>query len=96
MELSIEWKEQGYCLLLVEAKLGRFHLFVSTDGERYAIYDRMHAPSLDAARALIKFDPFLYEVIPPPFPISRERALSGDTGIPSHMEPVVDLLEEGT
>jgi len=94
--MDIEWEEQGYRLLLVEAKAGRFHLFVSADGERYAIYDRMHAPSLDEARALIEFDPFLYEAIPPPFPISRERALSGDTGIPSYMEPLVDLLQEGT
>jgi|GEM_PF-3140816 len=87
MELrKVEWQEQGYHLLLVEAELDYFHLFVSADGGSYAIYDRFRAPCLETARASIRFIPFLYEAISPSFPISKSRALSGETGIPSYME----------
>ena len=96
----IQWQEQGYWLLLLQAKrvtdfpLQPFHLLVSADGKQYAIYDRFQAPSLEAARASIRFNPLLYEAVSPPFPISREQALRGETGIPPFMEPLVQQVEQ--
>jgi len=89
----IEWQEQGYHVLLVEAKFGYYHLLVSRDRQEYAIYDRFQAPSIKAARKRITFNPYFYEVVPPPFPITREAALAGETGIPAYMEPMVRLTE---
>ena len=92
---SMHWQERGYHLLLVEAKpRGSFNLLVSRDGESYAIYDRFHALNLEAARASIRFNPALYEAVPPPFPIAKERALAGETGIPPYMEPMVGYIEK--
>ena len=88
-----EWREKGYWLLLVEARLGYYHLLISTDDKSYAIYDRFAAPFLEAARATIRFDPAAYEAVAPPFPIAKERALAGETGIPPFMEPVVQGIE---
>ena len=89
----IEWQEQGYHLLLVEAKSQRFNLFVSADGESYAIYDRFSADNLAKARAQIGFSPAAFELVPPPFPISRDRAIRGETGIPAFIEPLVRRME---
>lgn len=89
----IEWQEQGYHLLLVEAKFGYYHLLVSRHRREYAIYDRFQASGIKAARECITFDPYFYEMVPPSFPITREAALAGETGIPAYMEPVVRLAE---
>lgn len=87
---SMHWEEGGYYLLLVEAKPGYYHLLISADDKSYAIYDRFSAPFLEAARASISFNPAFYEAVPPPFPISKERALGGETGIPPSMAPMVE------
>ena len=96
----IDWQDKGYHLLLVQSEFVTvfplqhyFHLFVSADHERYAIYDRFYAPSLQAARDSIGFDPAPYEAVPPPFPIAKERALSGETGIPPSLDPLVRSIE---
>ena len=88
-----EWQEQGYHLMLVEAKRGYFHLFVSRDRREYAIYDRFHAPSIKAARGSIQFNPYFYEAVLPPFPITREAAMAGETGIPDNVEMLVRHIE---
>jgi hypothetical protein len=94
MELrKIEWQEQGYHLMLVEAKEGRFHLLVSRDRREYAIYDRFSAPSIKAARRSIQFNPYFYEAVPPAFPITREAAMAGETGIPDNVEALVRGME---
>ncbi len=94
MELrKIEWQEQGYQLLLVEAKLGYFHLFVSRDRREYAIYDRFDAPNMKTARRSIRFNPYFYEAVPPAFPITREAAMAGETGIPDNVEVLVRHME---
>ena len=94
MELrKIEWQEQGYHLMLVEAKRGRFQLLVSRDRREYAIYDRFSAPDIKAARRSIQFDPYFYEAVPPAFPITREAAMAGETGIPDNVEALVRGME---
>lgn len=90
---KVEWKEQGYLLMLVEAKRGCFHLLVSRDRREYAIYDRFSAPNLEAARRSIRFNPYFYEAVPPAFPITREAALAGETGIPDNMEALIRHME---
>ena len=87
----IEWHERGYFLLLVEVGPTLSHLFVSADGKSYAIYDRIRWPFKDARRS-IRFDPTAYKVVPPPYPITRERAINGETGIPAIMEPMVKQM----
>jgi hypothetical protein len=90
MELpKVEWQEQGYYLMLVEAKKGRFHLLVSRDRREYAIYDRFSAPNIKAARRSIQFNPYFYEAVLPAFPITREAAMAGETGIPDNAEALV-------
>ena len=100
----IDWQDKGYHLLLVQSDhvseyvtvfplQHYFHLFVSADGEKYGIYDRLYGSSLEAARESIRFDPAPYEAVPPPFPIVKERALSGETGIPTSLEPMVQIIE---
>ena len=94
MELRrIEWQEQGYHLMLVEAKRGYFHLFVSRDRREYAIYDRFHAPNIKVARRSIRFNPYFYEMVAPPFPITREAAMAGETGIPDNIEALIWHME---
>ena len=94
MELrKVEWEDRGYHLMLVEARTGYFHLFVSRDHREYAIYDRFHAAGIRAARESIRFNPYLYEAVPPAFPITREAAMAGETGIPDKLEPLVRHLE---
>jgi hypothetical protein len=94
MELrKFEWQEQGYHLMLVEAKRGYFHLFVSRDRREYAIYDRFHATSMKAACSSIRFNPCFYEAMPPAFPITREAAMAGETGIPYNLEVLVRHME---
>ena len=94
MELrKVEWQEQGHYLLLVEAKKGYFHLFVSREQREYAIYDRFLAPSIKAARRRIHFDPFFYEAVPPAFPITRAAAMAGETGIPDNLDVLVRQME---
>ena len=90
---KLEWQEQGYHLMLVEAKRGYFHLLVSRDRREYAIYDRFHATSLKAARRSIRFDPYFYEAVLPAFPITREAAMAGETGIPDNLEVLVRHME---
>ena len=94
MELrKIEWQEQGYHLMLVEAKSGHFHLLVSRDRREYAIYDRFSTPSIKSARMSIQFNPYFYEAVPPAFPITREAAMAGETGIPDNLEALVWHME---
>jgi hypothetical protein len=94
MELRrIEWQERGYHLMLVEAKRGYFHLFVSLNRREYAIYDRFHAPNIKVARRSIRFNPYFYEAVPPPFPITREAAMAGETGIPDNIEALIWHME---
>ena len=94
MELrKVEWQEQGYHLMLVEAKRGYFHLFVSRDRRKYAIYDRFSAPNIKAARRGIRFNPYFYEAVPPVFPITRAVAMAGETGIPDNVEVLVRQME---
>jgi len=94
MELRmVEWQEEGYYLMLVEARRGYFHLLVSRDRREYAIYDRFHSPNVRAARASIRFNPYFYETVPPAFPITREAALAGETGIPDNMEILIRHME---
>ena len=94
MELrKIEWQEQGYHLMLVEAQKGRFHLLVSRDRREYAIYDRFSAPDIKVARRSIQFAPYFYEAVAPAFPITREAAMAGETGIPDNAEALVWGME---
>lgn len=94
MELRrIEWQEQGYHLMLVEAKRGFFHLFVSRDRREYAIYDRFHAPNIKVACRSIIFNQYFYEAVPPLFPITREAAMAGETGIPDNIEALIWHME---
>jgi len=94
MELrKVEWQEQGYHLMVVEARPRYFHLLVSRDRREYAIYDRFSAPNLEAARRSIRFNPYFYEAVPPAFPITREAAMAGETGIPDTMDILVRRLE---
>ena len=96
MELrKVEWQEQGYHLMLVEARRGYFHLFVSRDRREYAIYDRFQAPGIKVARRGIRFNSYSYEAVPPPFPITREAAMAGETGIPDNVEALVRRMESG-
>lgn len=89
----VDWQDKGYHLLLVEVRPQFFNLFVSRDDQSYAIYDRFTGLTLQDARKRVRFDPTLYELIPAPFPISRQRALNGETGIPAFMEPIVEQVE---
>ena len=89
----LEWKEQGYHLMLVEVKSGYYHLLVSRDRREYAIYDRFQAVSIRAARKGIRFNPYFYEVVPLAFPITREAAMAGETGIPNNIEVLVRHME---
>lgn len=94
MELrKVEWKEKVYHLMLVEARAGYFHLLVSRDRREYAIYDRFHAVSIKAARESIRFNSYFYEAVPPAFPITREAAMAGETGIPDNVEVLVRHME---
>jgi hypothetical protein len=94
MELpKVEWQEKGYHLMLVEAKRGYFHLLVSRNRREYAIYDRFPAPNINAARRSIQFNPYFYAAEPPAFPITREAAVAGETGIPENMEVLVRHME---
>ncbi len=94
MELrKIEWQERGYHLMLVEAKRGRFNLLVSRDRREYAIYDQFHEPNIKAARRSIRFNPYFYEAVPPAFPITREAAMAGETGIPDNVEVLLRHME---
>ncbi|MDP2934976.1 MAG: hypothetical protein Q8O86_00625 [Dehalococcoidia bacterium] len=94
MELrKVEWQEQGYHLMLVEAYPCRFHLLVSRDRREYAIYDRFHAPNIRAARESIRFNPYFYEAVSPAFPITREAAMAGETGIPDSMDVWIRHME---
>jgi len=94
MELrKVEWQERGYHLMLVEARPCHFNLLVSRDRQEYAIYDRFHSPNIRAARESIRFNPYFYEAVPPAFPITREAALAGETGIPDHMEVLIRHME---
>ena len=96
MELrKSEWQEQGYHLMLVEAKPVYFNLLVSRDRREYAIYDRFSAPNIKTARRSIQFNPYLYEAVPPAFPITREAAMAGETGILENIEALVRHLESG-
>jgi len=88
-----EWQELGYHLMLVETRKGHFHLFVSRDRREYAIYDRFQASSIKEARRSIRFDPYFYESVPPAFPITREAAMAGETGIPENVEALVRRME---
>jgi len=90
---KVEWQEQGYHLMLVEAKRGCFHLLISRDRREYAIYDRFSAPNLKAARRSIQFASYFYEAVLPAFPITREAALAGETGIPDNVEALVRHME---
>lgn len=90
---KIEWQEQGYHLMLVEAKRGYFHLLVSRDQREYAIYDRFSALNIKDARRGIQFNPYFYEAVPPAFPITREAALAGETGIPDTMKVLIRRME---
>lgn len=93
---NVSWQEQGFYLLVVEAKPGYYHLLVSRNDREYAIYDRLEAPSLEAARASIRFNPTFYNVVAPPFLITKEAAWAGETGIPAFMEPMVKYVEKMT
>ena len=94
MELrKVEWQEQGYHLMLVEARPCCYHLLVSCDRREYAIYDRFHALNIKAARGSIRFNPYFYEAVPPAFPITREAALAGETGITDNMDILIQHLE---
>ena len=90
---TIEWREKGYHLMLVEAKTGYFHLFVSRDRREYTIYDRFQVTSIKAARKSIRFDPYFYEAVPPAFPITREAAMAGETGIAENVEALARRME---
>jgi hypothetical protein len=94
MELrKVEWQEQGYHLMVVEARPQYFHLLVSRDRREYAIYDRFHSPDIKAARESIRFNPYFYEAVPPAFPITREAAMAGETGIPDSMDILIRHME---
>jgi len=94
MELrKVEWCEQGYHLMVVEARPCYFHLLVSRDRREYAIYDRFHAPNIRAARKSVRFNPYFYEAVPPAFPITREAAMAGETGIPDTMDAWIRRME---
>jgi len=94
MELrKVEWQEQGYYLMLVEARPCHFNLLVSRDRREYAIYDRFHSTNIKAARGSIRFNPYFYEAVPPAFPITREAAMAGETGIPDRMYILIRHLE---
>ena len=90
---KVEWCEQGYHLMLVEARPCYFHLLVSRDRREYAIYDRFSAPNIKAARRSIQFNPYFYEAVPPAFPITGEAAMAGETGIPDNVEALVRGME---
>ena len=90
----IEWKAKGFNILLVQAEENYYHALVSPDGLEYYIYDRFNAPSLQYARDHYHFDPKSFRMIEGPFPITRERALEGGTGIPPDMEPLMKEMEK--
>lgn len=71
-----ELREQGFSLLVVEAKPGTYRLYVGQDGQRFCNYDTGQFESLDeavtAARAGFSPEPFL---LFPYAPYSRREVL---------------------
>ena len=63
------------------------------DQREYAIYDRFSALNIKDARRGIQFNPYFYEAVPPAFPITREAALAGETGIPDTMKVLIRRME---